>query len=195
MLLLLLLLLLKRRLVLVLTFEHEMDPLLRDLSALLVDMELLHDYCTLITYEDYVDYEFGPRFWYRARPRVAPEHMLRAARVIKQSPLTIELLISATGGAFLLIQCMEKVRNWKLNRRKLELEVSKLVYEGNLLKLEEERRALEVRASARLNETVSVLERLLGRLETSSFKLTDCRIELTTYLASEDKGDPHSASD
>ena len=79
-----------------LEFELKTRPKLIDVSALLYDLELLHDFTILVSSEeDYQTYKFSRYFWYRAGRPIREEQKLRSLRISKQSPLTLELLVGA----------------------------------------------------------------------------------------------------
>ncbi len=114
---------------LILEFEEEEETLLLDITNLLYDLELAHDLGVLLTNKDYATYQFSRFFWYRNGRRVAKNHRLRVAKIAKQSPLVLEVVIPTLGAIWVLLQIIEKVHNWPLTRRKLELEVDKLTRE------------------------------------------------------------------
>lgn len=151
---------------------HESDqPLLLSLSSLLYDLELAHDLATIVSYRDYDSTRLAtPFFYYRTGRHLRPEHMVRASRITKQSPLTLELVIAAVGGLWVLLQMFDKVSNWSLNRQKLRLEVEKLRREGEIKRLE-----LDEKYEARMQrrEAQQIEQQLVTRLQKSEFKLVD----------------------
>jgi len=152
-----------------LTFRDERKPFLIDISSLLYDFELLHDFSLLIYMDEYREYKFAKYFWYREGRPLKSEHKIRAIRIIKESPLTIELIFGGMAAFWILIQAIEEISNWKLNRQKLKLEVENLKYEGEKVKVElarkiEERKAWETFYS------------LLRRLESNPIKLEEIEI-------------------
>ena len=85
--------------------------------------------------------------------------------MIKESPLVLEVVITSIGGIWVLLQIIEKVQNWPLNRQKLKLEVEKLREEKQLryenLELVAERRGAvrqELNLIKHLNESPLMLE-------------------------------------
>jgi hypothetical protein len=164
-----------------LIFHEEETPFLLDVSSLFYDFELLHDLSLILCAEDYKTYGFT-YFWYRHGRPIKENHKLRVVRIVKESPLTIELLIAAatagSGALWILIQAIEKIQNWKLNREKLMLEVEKLKMEKSKMRLELEQMAKEREASYILNP-------LVRRLESIPVKLAD--IEIIVNEKDEDK--------
>jgi hypothetical protein len=156
-----------------LVFSEEERPLLLNISSLLYDFELLHDFSLLICAEDYSDYRFSRNFWYRTGRPIKIEHRLRAAKIVKESPLTVELIIAAvpvaTGALWVLLQAIEKVQNWRLNREKLRLEIDKLRLEKVLLRVELEQKLHE-------REVTPFFNVLIKRLDSIPIKLADFTI-------------------
>lgn len=146
-------------------FVEDKYPLLLDISSLMYDLVLAHDFGVIITEEEYSDYKFNQYFWYRQGRPIKPYHKIRASRIVKESPLVLEVIVASIGGLWVLLQIIEKVQNWPLNREKLKLEVEKLRAEKQLRHeepkmLAERRKALreELNLIKRLNESPLMLE-------------------------------------
>lgn len=112
--------------VLSLQFSDEEFPLLQDVSTLLYDLTLAHDFGALLTSYERPDYFFSTTFWFRNGRPVPRADRIRAARVVKESPLLLEVVIPSLGALWILIQILEKVADRPLVREKLEREVAKL---------------------------------------------------------------------
>jgi hypothetical protein len=112
--------------VLSLQFSDEEFPLLQDVSTLLYDLTLTHDFGALLTSYERPYYSFGTTFWYRNGRPVPRAEKIRAARVVKESPLLLEVVIPSLGALWILLQILEKVADRPLVREKLEREVTKL---------------------------------------------------------------------
>lgn len=158
---------------LVVRFEFKEDkyPFLLSVSSLFYDFELAHDLSILLSYPQYEDYEFSRYFWYRNGRPLSPFHKLRTFGITKNSPLTLEVVVAAVGGIWLLVQILEKVSNWKLNREKIRLEIEKLRREIALKDVEilEKQGQLETRLEQR--KAVHVCNQLIKRLDASPIKL------------------------
>lgn len=156
-----------------LVFNEEDRPFLLDISSLFYDFELLHDFSLILCAEEYQTYRFSRNFWFRHGRPIKADHKLRVVRIVKESPLTIELAIAGfaagSGALWILIQAIEKIQNWKLNREKVKLEVEKLRMEKDKLRLELEQMAEEREASY-------ILKPLVRRLESIPIKLADLKI-------------------
>ncbi len=70
-----------------LTYEAVTKPKLGDLSALLYDYELLHDYLVLSTMEGYSLYPFPRYFWHRSGRPLAIEERMQIRAIHYGSPL------------------------------------------------------------------------------------------------------------
>ena len=158
-----------------LVFSEEERPFLLDISSILYDFELLHDFSLILSAEEYSNYSFSRYFWYRNGRPIKVDHRVRAARIVKESPLTVELIIAgttvATGALWVLLQATEKIQNWRLNREKLKLEVEKL-------RLDRQKLQLEIDQKAREREASHILNSLVARLEGIPIKLADIEITL-----------------
>ena len=152
-----------------LVFGEKERPYLLDISSLLYDFELLHDFSLILYAEEYSDYRFSRFFWYRNRRPIKASHKVRAVKIIKESPLTIVIEVSAfvalCGALWALIQAAEKVRNWKLNREKLKSEIEKM--------------KIELEQKIREREASKILYSLIRRLESNPINLVDMEIQVT----------------
>ena len=154
-----------------LVFSEKEKPYLLDISSLLYDFELLHDFSLILSAEEYYDYKFSRYFWYRKGRPIKAHHKIRAARIIKESPLTIELVLAGVGALWLLLQAMEKIHNWRLNREKRRWEVEKLRIETKIKEMELEQKVQERQASG-------ILYPLIDRFERNPISLVDMDIEI-----------------
>ncbi len=159
-----------------LVFNEENTPYLLDISSLLYDFELLHDFSLVICSEEYSDYRFSRYFWYRNGRPVKKQHRLRAARIIKESPLTIELIFAGitvfSGALWVMVQAIERIRDWNLNKEKLRREVEKLRIENQLRRVELDQKIQEKKAS------FEIFNSLMRRLESNSINLVDMNIDV-----------------
>jgi hypothetical protein len=158
-----------------LVFHDQRRPYLLDISSLLYDFELLHDFSLILGAENYSDYKFSRYFWYRKGRPIKESHRIRVVRIIKDSPLTIELLltgiVACPTALWLFVQMFEKVSNWKLNRKKLELETEKL-------KLDNEIKRIKLERKVQQRQVFDFLQRLIKRFEGNPIKLEDLEIEV-----------------
>lgn len=166
----------------IMTFHEEDTPFLLDVSSLLYDFELLHDLSLILCREDYRDYRFSRYFFYRNGRPIKKDHKVRVARIVKESPITVELILTgvslSSGALWVLLQAIEKIQNWRLNREKLELEVKKLQLEIRKLGLETEKLEVELDKKVKEREAFYVLDSLVGRLDGIPIKLADLHVRL-----------------
>jgi len=105
------------------SFEEPRYPTFLSVSSLFTDLLLVHDLAVLLSYPQYRAYAFGPDFWLEQGRPIAPDHQVRTHSIIKQSPLDLGLIIAAIGAIWAIVQIVDKVANWQLNRQKLELDL------------------------------------------------------------------------
>ena len=158
-----------------LTFTEEKAPLLLDISSLLYDFELLHDLTLLLYADDYSGYHFSNFFWYRNGRRIKPEHRVRATKIVKESPLVIVVdvadVLAISGALWALIQAIDKIQKWRLDKKKLTLELKNLDLQNRKLELELED-TLEKRKAAQ------ILSALVKRLGDNPIILEDLEIQV-----------------
>jgi len=173
-----------------LVFEDEKKPYFLDVSSLFYDFELLHDFSLLLYAEEYHYYRFSQYFWYRRGRPLKDEHRLRALKIIKESPLTVELILSivavSSGAIWVIVQAIEKIGNWKLSREKLKLEVEKLRHEKNIRYYDEQKARIEMENKLQERESWDIFNSLLKRLEINPIKLKD--IDLTSERIDNENG-------
>jgi hypothetical protein len=164
-----------------LRFQEDREPFLLDLSSLLYDFELAHDLSVLLAEQDYSRYRFNRFFWFRNGRPLKTVHRARTARVIKESPLLLDVVIPSLGAIWILIQVMDKVANWNVNREKLELKVRRLRRE------EESHKQIMTDAYVdQLDDTLDrrdarqVFEKVVSRLEKSPIHLSEVEISRKT---------------
>lgn len=153
--------------------EDKYLPLL-DVCSLMYDIVLAHDLGVILTEKEYSDYKFGRFFWYRGGRPLKPYHSLRTLRIIKESPLVLEVVLTSIGGIWILLQIINKIQNWSLNREKLKLEVEKLREEKQL-------RNEDLILLAKRREAIDQFVNLIKRLDESPLKLKDIDIKIVEH--------------
>ncbi len=163
-----------------LVFKEEIKPYLLDISSLLYDFELLHDFSLLICAEQYEKYKFTRFFWYRNGRPLKSEHKIRTYRILKQSPLTVELTLSyvviISGAFWAMIQTIDKISNWQLNRERLKLEIEKLKEQSDIAYYEEEKAKVELDRAIYEREASKMFITLLRRIENNPITLEDIEV-------------------
>lgn len=101
-------------------------PLLLDLSSFLYDLELAHDFGVIVSRSMDWPPTFDRFFWYRNGRRVSMSEKVRVSRVIKESPLILEVVLPSLTGLWILLQIIYKIQDRPLEREKLEREVARL---------------------------------------------------------------------
>ncbi len=156
-------------------FGESQTSLLLSLSSLLYDIELAHDLSVLLTYPEYRERPISARFFfYRDGRRLSRAHRVRLSRISQQSPLFLELVVGGAAALWALLQIVDKVSNWKLNRQKLHLEIDNLNLEKAIRQRqlrEEYEEKLEQRHAR------GIEQRLVERLNSSEFRLVDIAVQ------------------
>jgi hypothetical protein len=170
-----------------LKFDEKSNITLLDFSSLSYDLTLLHDCLVLSTLSDYKDYTFNRFFWYRNGRPLKESHQLFLERVKMESPLEMVTVLSVAGTSvgliWVLVQAFEKISNWHLNRRILELQVQNLEETVKSRRLDNQSKQLDnARKQLELEELLSqkgsreVFDRIVERFESYPFAATDARI-------------------
>jgi hypothetical protein len=168
-------------------FSDEVKPFLLDISSLLYDLELLYDIAVIISLDEYADYKFTRFFWYRNGRTIKDEYRIRTIRIIKDSPLTIELIFGAIEAFWLLIQAIEKIDNWRLNRQKLKLEVGKMRKENQIATINVMKGILELEKLLKERQALDTFNSLKKRLESNPIKLQDIEILESKIMEDQEK--------
>jgi hypothetical protein len=121
--------------------KEEAMPTLLDISSFLYDLNLGYELSRLATDPSYEHVHFSRYSLFRNGRPLRKQDRLRVKHLSHSSPIQLQTLVwgapLAIGAVWGLVQIVEKVSNWKLNRRKLEAEIHKLERES--LKAADER--------------------------------------------------------
>jgi hypothetical protein len=152
------------------------------LSSFLYDLNLLNDCLALALIDQYSDYNFSQFFYYRKGRPLKKEHKLYLNKINHNSPLGLEVIIplaaSAAGIPWLILQSAQKIRNWKLERRKLEIEVQKAELDLNEKKAKLVNEQLDIEEKLLKREALQTYNNILKRIENHPFFAVDLEIEM-----------------
>jgi hypothetical protein len=152
------------------------------LSSFLYDLNLLNDCLALALIDDYSNYNFSRFFYYRKVRPLKKEHKLYLNKINHNSPLGLEVIIplaaSAAGIPWLILQSVQKIRNWKLERRKLEIEVQKAELDLNEKKAKLVNEQLDIEEKLLKREALQTYNNVLKRIENHPFFAVDVEIEI-----------------
>jgi len=105
-------------------------PLLLDVTSFLYDFNLLYEFLRMGLDERYFGSSFSRYSWNRKGRPLRNEDRLRVVRLQHESPIQLVTVAIATPGAVAaawgILQIVEKIRNWPLNREILKLQRDKL---------------------------------------------------------------------
>lgn len=156
---------------------------IESLSSILNDLNLLNNCLVLSVEKEYSDYKFSPSFYLNNKKVIKNIHKLYLNKISYNSPLSLEIIIplaaSIAGIPWLILQSIEKIRNWKLNREKLKIEVEKgrLDLEEKRIKVMKEKIDLE---SKLLNSNSMVIwNQIIKRLESNDLICNDIEINFS----------------
>jgi hypothetical protein len=160
-------------------FSEPKVPLLWDVSATLLDLELAYDFSVILTEPEYSTYKFSRFFWYRNRSRISEGYRLRATSIELHSPLLLEVVVPSIAGLAGLLQIFQAISNWPLSREKLELEVNKLRREEaeHRLKVSTDYSA-QIHKLAASRDADDFDRKISERLSRSKLQLTHVDVEL-----------------
>jgi hypothetical protein len=110
--------------------DEDQFPLLLDVTSFLYDFNLLYEFMRMGLDEQYFGYPFSQYSWTRKGRPLRAEDRLRVVRLQHESPIHLVTIAIATPGAVAaawgILQIVEKITNWPLNRDILKLQRDKL---------------------------------------------------------------------
>ena len=152
------------------------------LSSFLYDLNLLNDCLALALIDEYSNYNFSQFFYYRKGRPLKKEHKLYLNKINHNSPLGLEVIIplaaSAAGIPWLILQSAQKIRNWKLERQKLEIEVQKAELDLNEKKAKLVNEQLDIEEKLLKREALQTYNNILKRIENHPFFAVYVEIEI-----------------
>lgn len=164
--------------VLHLQFDHANKfPEIQDVTALLYDIELVHDFALLVSEEEYSSFRFTRHFLYRNGRPIRQCHKARIMRISLGSPIILEIIIPSIATIMGILKILELLSNRKLKREKLELEVEKLREENEERRKQSRIRDLQIENIAEQRKAVAELRILIKRLDVSAFSLTVAQVK------------------
>jgi len=114
--------------------EDDGTPSLFDISTFLYDFAMAYEISRLATDPTYEHVEFSRFVLYRNRFRIREQDRMFVWELRSESPFELTLVLAAVpiaiGALWGIVQIVEKITNWPLNRRKLRAEVEKLEREN-----------------------------------------------------------------
>lgn len=120
--------------------DEDQLPKLLDLTSFLYDFNLLYEFVRLGVDERYFGYTFSQYSWNRKGRPIRDEDRLRVFRLQHESPIHLVTIAIATPSAIAavwgVLQIVEKISNWPLNREILKLQRDKLRMEVAALQAE-----------------------------------------------------------
>jgi hypothetical protein len=127
----------------------EEDTPLGQISLILYDLTLLHDFAVIVTLPDFSGFHFGRYFWYRDRHRIPVDANLFVHHMSYGSPMRLDMgvkkAVAVTGLVISVATAIEKLSVVDLNRAEKTASIEKIraETEGIVLDNERKRRELE----------------------------------------------------
>jgi hypothetical protein len=160
-------------------------PTLFQITNFLYDVNLIYELARLATDPRYEDFRFSRYAYFRDGRPLRDEDRLRVFKLTQESPLDLILVGAAAGGTVIggiwgLVQILEKVSTFRLNRQKLQEELIKLRRENEAANrpshiMDEE----EAMARIRTREAIPLVEGVGRRLSGSQVIIEELEVTLT----------------
>ena len=160
-------------------------PTLFQVTNFLYDINLIYELSRLATDPRYQNFRFSRYAYFRDGRPLRDADRLRIIKLTQESPLDLVLAGATAGGVVIggiwgLVQIIEKVSNFRLNRQKLQEEVIKLRRENETANrpshiMDEE----EAVASIRMREAAPLIEGVGKRLSGSRVIIEEVEVSLT----------------
>jgi hypothetical protein len=154
-------------------------PTLLNISSFLYDFNLIYEFARLATDPKYATYTFSRFSWNRDGRPLVEDDRLRVIALRQESPIELVAVVAAVPASVAalwgLVQIIEKITNWPLNREILRLQRDKLKNELNT-QAANTSAALDdetFRNHLRLREATYYYDRTRERLVESSIRIID----------------------
>jgi len=148
-----------------------------DLVGSLWNVELLYDFALLLAHPAYQDFPLAEPglFFAEGWQRVEQDHRLQVVSVEHNSPLLflalIPLAFAGAGGVWAVTQTVDKIANFRLNRRKLKADVVKS--EADARKANAEADAAEFDLQVRRRNAEATAEQLGRQVRDSPMQIVE----------------------
>ncbi|MCF8337915.1 MAG: hypothetical protein K9I74_08025 [Bacteroidales bacterium] len=129
---------LKKKVRVYIEFNDEKNIYSEDLISLLNSLEIINDLGVVSIFDKYKNIKNNKYFYYRSNRKIDSDQKLAIANINKSSPISVELIVGCVGALWILVQVIERINNWSLNRQKLKLEIENLKNKNNEVKQQEE---------------------------------------------------------
>ena len=117
-------------------------------------------------------------FYYKSSRPIEINKKFTITEISKNSPIDITFILGSIGGLWVLVQVIDKIANWTLNREKLRLEVEKLKSENKLIRMDQEHEEAEYIEF--IEEDVEIqrrISRIKSELSDNQMKLEEMEIK------------------
>ena len=173
-------------------------PTVEDTSAFLYDINLVYEVSRLATDPEHEGYKFSDASWSSENRPISDDQKLHLIKLRHESPLLLVAAITAApaavGALWGLLQIIDKIANWPLNRQILKLQRDKLI--GDLRQLDKQTATEPVDIISHLSndpDGSSMLNEIVERLAQNPIRITAFDIAFVKSLPQkrrENKRDP-----
>jgi len=159
-------------------------PTLLQTTNFLYDLNLIYEFSRLGTDPAYSGFNFSRYVYYRDGRPLQDQDRLHVIKLRQESPLELIATAAAASGTVIgavwgMVQIIEKISNFRLNREKLRLEIEKLQNDNKQAKLQshiiDEEEALFL---LHRNGAYSYIEHTGERLSESPIRVEECEITI-----------------
>lgn len=162
-------------------------PTLLDVTSFLYDFNLLYEFSRLAVDPRYADYKFTPEYsWMRNNRPLEDADRLHLVELRHQSPIAFIVIVAAVPSAVAavwgMLQIVEKVVDWPVDREKKRLELEKLrgdLKSANLSPFQDEQ---SYRDHLRERNATSFIDRTAERLRISPIKIREIEVSVRPQL-------------
>lgn len=104
-------------------------------------------------------------------------NVARIRTISKKSPTIIEIVFASIGAFWILLQIIDKVRTWSINKKKLELELEKLKYETSLEYIELMEKGQEILKKLNEGNNQELMNQLANNFEQNQLVLEKIEVK------------------
>ena len=163
-------------------------PPVVDVASFLYDFNFLYELFRLGTDPEYAQYQFSEDTRSRQHRPLIADQQLHVVTLRQESPLMLVAAVaaipSAIGAILGLLQIIEKIANWPVNREMLKLQRDKLRADLKKMEIPDPTSTEDHEPSEKLQlrEGQFLIDDVLRRLNSGRIRISDFRIDLVRQL-------------
>lgn len=162
-------------------------PTITEVSTFLYDFNFVYEVFRLGTDPEYRGYEFSDQTWSREHRPISRDDQLHIVTLRHESPLLLiaaaTVLPGAIGAVWGLLQIVEKIANWPLNRQMLQLQRDKLIADLQKMQLASPHELFpDVETQIEAVGGTFLLDEAVARLSNNRIRVTEFQITVVPKL-------------